>query len=59
MDILAVGCWDQTLSFYQLSGQQHGKDRMLNYDPCSLCYYGDGEYIVCGGSDRKASCNHS
>jgi intraflagellar transport protein 122 len=40
MDILAVGCWDQTLSFYLLSGAQHGKDRLLGYDPCSICYYG-------------------
>lgn len=55
IDILAVGCWDQTLSFYQLSGAPHGKDRDLGYDPCSLCYYGDGEYLVVGGSDRKIS----
>lgn len=54
-DLLAVGCWDQTLSFYQLSGAQHGKDRQLGYDPCSLCYYGDGEYLVIGGSNKKIS----
>jgi intraflagellar transport protein 122 len=38
-DVLAVGCWDQTLSFYQLSGVQHGKDRRLGFDPCSLSYF--------------------
>lgn len=54
-DIIAVGCWDQTLSFYNLSGAQRGNDRQLGYDPCSLAYYGDGEYIVMGGSDRKVS----
>jgi len=55
VDLLAVGCWDQTMSFYRLSGEQHGKDRQLGYDPCGLSYYGDGEYILCGGSDRKVS----
>ena len=54
-DILAVGCWDQTLSFWQISGAQHGKDRKLGFDPCSLGYCGDGEYIAIGGSDHKAS----
>ena len=38
-----------------LAGAQQGKDRDLGYDPCSLCFYGDGEYIVAGGSDRKVS----
>ena len=55
VDVMAVGCWDQTLSFYLLSGAQQNKDRILNYDPCSLSYYVDGEYIVMGGSDRKVS----
>lgn len=55
LDILAVGCWDQTLSFYLLSGAQHIKDRQLSYDPCALTYFVDGEYIVMGGSDRKIS----
>eukprot|EP00947_MAST-08B_sp_MAST-8B-sp1_P003615 g3615.t1 len=55
VDVLAVGCWDQTLSFYQLSGIQHGKDRKLGFDPCSLAYFSNGEYIVLGGADRKAT----
>jgi intraflagellar transport protein 122 len=54
-DVLAVGCWDQTLSFWQISGAQHGKDRKLDFDPCSLGYCGDGEYLVLGGSDHKAT----
>ena len=54
-DLLAVGCWDQTLSFYDLNGQQMNKDRQLGYDPCSLCYYGDGEYLLIAGSNRKVS----
>ena len=38
-DTLAVGCWDQTLSFYHLSRKQIGKDKKLGYDPCGLTYY--------------------
>jgi intraflagellar transport protein 122 len=52
-DLLAVGCWDQTLSFYQLSGTQHLKERKLGCYPTSLSYYPNGEYLVVGGSDRK------
>jgi WD40 repeat protein len=54
-ELLAVGCWDQTLSFYDSSGQQHLKDRKLHFYPCSLSYFSDGEYIVIGGSDRRAT----
>jgi intraflagellar transport protein 122 len=51
-DLLAVGCWDQTLSFYQAAGRQVGRDRPLGYDPCSLSYMGT-DYIVIGGTDKK------
>ena len=54
-DVLAVGCWDQTLSFYDINGQQMNKDRLLQYDPCSISYYGDGEYILISGANRKVS----
>ena len=54
-DLLAVACWDQTLSFYQLSGQQHLKDRRLHFYPTSIAYFSSGEYLVVGGSDRRAS----
>ncbi|XP_072569249.1 intraflagellar transport protein 122 homolog [Paramormyrops kingsleyae] len=54
-DILAVADWGQRLSFYQLSGKQIGKDRILNYDPCCVSYFSKGEYIVMGGSDKQAS----
>lgn len=49
LELLAVGCWDQTLSFYQATGVQHLKDRKLHFYPCSLSYFSDGEYIVIGG----------
>jgi intraflagellar transport protein 122 len=54
-DVLAVGCWDQTLSFYQLNGIQHNKDKKLGFDPCTVSYFSNGEYIVIGGSDRKVT----
>ena len=54
-DLLAVGCWDQTLSFYQLSGTQHLKERRLGCYPTSLSYYPNGEYLVVGGSDKKTT----
>lgn len=50
--VLAVACWDQTLSFYSLNGHQVGKDRELDYDPCALSYFTDGEYLLMGGSNR-------
>jgi len=52
-DILAVGCWNGTLSFYQLSGIQVGKDKELGFDPCSVSYFSNGEYICLGGTDKK------
>ncbi|NXX80241.1 IF122 protein, partial [Urocolius indicus] len=54
-DVLAVADWGQKLSFYQLSGKQIGKDRMLNFDPCCVTYFTKGEYILLGGSDKQVS----
>eukprot|EP01051_Picozoa_sp_SAG22_P018253 SAG22_NODE_3022_length_2017_cov_2.015120_1_plen_377_part_00 len=53
--VLAVACWDRTLSFYQMSGNQVGKDRPVDYDPCALAYFTQGEYLLMGGSDKKVS----
>ena len=52
-DLLAVGCWDQSLSFYQLSGIQHQKDKKLGFNPCSISYFGNGEYMLIGGSNKQ------
>ncbi|KAL3679756.1 hypothetical protein R1sor_022712 [Riccia sorocarpa] len=49
---LAVGCWDGTLSFYDRSGKQIGKDKDLGFDPCCVSYH-DGKYVFVGGSDKK------
>ncbi len=54
-DILAVGDWNQKLAFFQLSGRQVTKDKDLGFDPCSIGYFSNGEYLIIGGSDRKAS----
>lgn len=54
-NLLAVGCWDQTLSFYDVTGAQHGKDRALGHDPACISYFANGEYLCVGGSDRKAT----
>ncbi len=39
----------------QLSGQQHGKDKKLDFDPCTVSYFNNGEYLLVGGSDRKVT----
>jgi len=53
-DILAVGCWDKTLSFFNISGEQIHDDRCLDYFPCTLSYYGPkSNYILVGGSGKR------
>ncbi|KAJ1445177.1 hypothetical protein M885DRAFT_550763 [Pelagophyceae sp. CCMP2097] len=54
-DVVAVGCWNQTVSFYQLSGAQYLKEKRVHFYPCSLAYFAGGEYMVIGGSDCRAS----
>lgn len=53
-DVLAVGCWDQTLNFYHLSGKKICQ-RSLGFDPCSISYFNNGEYMVIAGSNKKAT----
>ncbi|EER08105.1 WD-repeat protein, putative [Perkinsus marinus ATCC 50983] len=52
-EILTVGCWDQTLSFYKLSGQEAGPQHKLGYDPCSISFFSSGEYFALGGFDGR------
>ncbi len=54
-NILAVGCWDQTLSFYTIDGMESGSSKHLGFDPCALHFFESGEYIVVAGSNRKAN----
>eukprot|EP00966_Prymnesium_polylepis_P333073 7388538-Prymnesium_polylepis.3 len=46
----AQACWDQTLSFYETSGQQYGRDRPLGFDPCCCRHFSNGEYICVSGA---------
>ncbi|EPY28564.1 WD40 repeat protein, partial [Strigomonas culicis] len=55
VDVLAVGSWDQKLSFYNLSGNAVFKERNLDYDPCSISFFNGGEYILIGGSQHKVT----
>ena len=52
---LASGFGAQTLSFYDATGHQHGRDKLLSHDPCCVSHFGNGEYLCVGGSDRKAT----
>lgn len=54
-DTLAVACWDQTLSLYQLTGQQIGRDKALGSDPCSVRCFSGGDYLAVAGSDKKVT----
>ena len=50
-DILAVGSWDMTLSFYDEFFQQQNEDYCLDYYPSSVEFYGrSSEYVIVGGS---------
>eukprot|EP01105_Mastigella_eilhardi_P005329 TRINITY_DN1705_c0_g2_i1.p1 TRINITY_DN1705_c0_g2~~TRINITY_DN1705_c0_g2_i1.p1 ORF type:complete len:1309 (-),score=346.84 TRINITY_DN1705_c0_g2_i1:47-3835(-) len=51
--ILAAGDWDQKLAFYQMSGRPARSDRALGFDPCSVGYFSNGEYLCVAGSDKK------
>ncbi|KAG5489975.1 hypothetical protein JKF63_00094 [Porcisia hertigi] len=55
VDVLAVGSWDQRLSFYDLSGAPVGRERELDFDPCSLSYFNGGEYMLLSGCDHKVT----
>ncbi|KAF4678197.1 hypothetical protein FOL47_003259 [Perkinsus chesapeaki] len=52
-EVLAVGCWDQTLAFYKLSGQELGKEHKLGFDPCSMAFFPSGDYFIVGGFDGR------
>ncbi|XP_077972109.1 intraflagellar transport protein 122 homolog [Styela clava] len=54
-DVLSVGDWGKKLSFYHLNGKQIGKDVKLDFDPCTLCHFMNGKYLIVGGSNGKSS----
>ncbi|MCO5572874.1 hypothetical protein L7F22_026633 [Adiantum nelumboides] len=51
-DTLVVGCWDCTISFYNLSGKQIGKDINLGFDPCSITYHSK-KFLCVAGSNKQ------
>lgn len=56
-DILVVGGQEETLSFYQLSGMQFGRDLKLGFTPhvVSFFEFRGVNYLLVGGDDRKLS----
>lgn len=54
-DVLAVGSWDKRLSFYNVAGSPTNKERELDFDPCSISFFSEGEYILLSGSDHKVT----
>ncbi|CAD7929537.1 unnamed protein product [Amoebophrya sp. A120] len=52
-EVLVACCWDQTLSFYKISGQEHLPEKKLDYDPCSVAFLSHGEYFCVTGSSGK------
>lgn len=53
IDILAVVDWNQTLSFYTISGQIIGKERPLGFDPLCVSFFADGESLVVAGCNKQ------
>jgi intraflagellar transport protein 122 len=53
VDILAIADWNQTLSFYTISGQIIGKERPLGFDPLCLNFFSDGEVLVISGCNKQ------
>jgi len=54
-DILMVGCWDRTISFYYLSGIKEREDITVGFFPCCIDYYEkDGGYLIITGSNKEA-----
>ena len=53
---MAVGCWDGTLTFYNLNGSQAGETKRLGYDPCDVSFFGEGDcVVVAGAGPQRAS----
>lgn len=52
---LIVGCWDQTISIYDIDGNQVGTDKQIGFDPLSISFFSNGEFFVMGGTNKKAS----
>ena len=47
-DILSVGCWNGTLSQYDMDGKQVGKAKDLGFMPCCVSYMPNGMVLELG-----------
>ncbi|KAF5296550.1 hypothetical protein FQA39_LY12468 [Lamprigera yunnana] len=54
-DILCVTDWNNTLSFYSISGKMVSKERQIGFDALKVQYFSNGEYVLICGTN-KACC---
>ncbi|KAK2950407.1 putative Intraflagellar transport protein 122 like protein [Blattamonas nauphoetae] len=52
-DILTIGCWDQTITFVDAKGKTRYDTRKVNFDPCTLKPFLNGEYFIAAGSNKE------
>jgi intraflagellar transport protein 122 len=54
---IAIGAWDEKLAIYTIAGgktfTQVGVDKKLGFDPLSISYFSNGQYMVIGGTNKK------
>ncbi|KAJ8666894.1 hypothetical protein QAD02_008556 [Eretmocerus hayati] len=53
LDVLCIGEWDGTLSFFQINGKMLGRERILNFIPLKITYFPNGQYIIVCGSNKQ------
>lgn len=51
--MLCIVDWTQSLAFYSIGGQLIGKERNIGFDPLSLNYFPDGEFILISGCNKS------
>uniref|UniRef100_A0A0N4UQ01 Intraflagellar transport protein 122 homolog n=1 Tax=Dracunculus medinensis TaxID=318479 RepID=A0A0N4UQ01_DRAME len=55
-EILAVGDWGQTVAFYDLEGNQVGRDdKKLGYDPTAIDCFNYDQFFIISGSNRQVT----
>lgn len=54
LQFIAIVDQSQTLSFYDMSGKQVGKEKALGYDGLSVRFSPTGEYLTICGSNKQA-----
>jgi len=51
-DVLVVGSWDKTLSFYKVSGQECMREQKLSFDPCTISFFSSGDHFILAGTGK-------